>query len=289
MVVRPSYDPLALGRHTHQVPNGFFPQGWGRGCGPRGGHSLFVLLQPGSTVGEQTEVLGDQEVQQAVVVGLRVQLEQGRVDVLLVAVGHLRAADLIQVGHEEALAPGHLLLVALGQLVEVCILVERRVGPGERGGCGQQEGIEGDELPHVELAAPAMTGSDHMKQREEHTQAREVAPPGPLSHTHGGGMHSQAPPTGAANRLPTPQPPNAQGRGGTVLPRDPGGKGRQETAPSGPSEASVFPGTALGTDVLKVHRERISTHVMLLSDLTADTVTPVVLSGVTKTVLGQKR
>lgn len=35
-------------------------------------HSLVVLLQPGSAVGEETGVLGDQEVQQAVVVSLRV-------------------------------------------------------------------------------------------------------------------------------------------------------------------------------------------------------------------------
>lgn len=64
-------------------------------------------------------------------VGLRVQLEQGRVDVFFVAIGHLRAADLIQVAHEEALALGHLLLVTLGQLVQVCVLVEGRVRPSE--------------------------------------------------------------------------------------------------------------------------------------------------------------
>ena len=123
-------------------------------------HSLFVLLQPGGAVGQQTKVLGDQQVQQAVVVGLGVQLEQRRVDVLLVAVGHLRAADLVQVAHEEALALGHLVLVTLCQLVEVCELVQGRVGAGERGGSGQQERVQGDELPHVELAAPAVTGAE---------------------------------------------------------------------------------------------------------------------------------
>lgn len=94
-------------------------------------HLLVVLLQPGSAVGEETGVLGDQEVQQAVVVSLRVQLEQGRVDVLFVAIGDLCAADFVQVAHEEALTLGHLLLVPLGQLVQVCVLVERRVGPCE--------------------------------------------------------------------------------------------------------------------------------------------------------------
>lgn len=104
-------------------------------CGPwpRVGreHSLLVLLKPGSAVCQKTGVLGDQEVQQTVVVGLRVQLEQGRVDVLFVAICDLCAADFVQVAHEEALTLGHLLLVPLGQLVQVCILVERRVGPCE--------------------------------------------------------------------------------------------------------------------------------------------------------------
>lgn len=94
-------------------------------------HSLFVSLQPGSAVRQEAGVLGDQEVQQTVVVGLRVQLEQGRVHLFLVAIGHRRAADLAQVAHEEPLALGHLLLVPLGQLVQVCILVERGVRPCE--------------------------------------------------------------------------------------------------------------------------------------------------------------
>ena len=133
-------------------------RGWGASGVGMERHSLFVLLQAGGAVGQQTKVLGDQQVQQAVVVGLGVQLEQGRVDVLLVAVGHLRAADLVQVAHEEALAFGHLVLVTLCQLVEVCELVQGRVGAGERGRRGQQERVQGDELPHVELAAPAVTG-----------------------------------------------------------------------------------------------------------------------------------
>lgn len=91
----------------------------------------MVLLQPGSAVGQQAGVLGDQEVQQAGVAGLCVQLEQGGVHVLSVAVHRLCAARFLQVGHEEALALGHLLLVALGQLVQVCVLVERRVRPRE--------------------------------------------------------------------------------------------------------------------------------------------------------------
>lgn len=94
-------------------------------------HSLVVLLQPGSAVCQETGVLGDQEVQQTVVVGLRIQLEQGRVDVLFVAIGDLCAADFVQVAHEEALTLGHLVLVPLGQLVQVRVLVERRMGPCE--------------------------------------------------------------------------------------------------------------------------------------------------------------
>ena len=143
-------------------------------------HSLFVLLQPGSAVRQQTKVLSDQQVQQAVVVGLGIQLEQGCVDVLLVAVGHLCAADLVQVTHEEALAFGHLVLVTLCQLVEVCKLVQGRVGAGERGGRGQQEWVQGDELPHVELAAPAITGAEFVRHRERRVQAnREWTPPLP--------------------------------------------------------------------------------------------------------------
>lgn len=59
--------------------------------------------------------------------GLRIKLEQGCVHVLFVAAHCLCAAYFIKVAHEEALALGHLLLVALGQLVQVCVLVERRV------------------------------------------------------------------------------------------------------------------------------------------------------------------
>lgn len=94
-------------------------------------HSLFVLLQPGSAVYQETGVLSDQEVQQAVMIGFCIQLQQGCVDVFFVAVGYLCAADFVQVAHEEALALGHLLLVPLGQLVQVCILVKRRVRPCE--------------------------------------------------------------------------------------------------------------------------------------------------------------
>lgn len=93
-------------------------------------------------------------------VSLCIQLEQGRVDVLLVAIRSLCAADLIQVAHEEALALGHLLLVTLGQLVQVCVLMKRRVRPSEGGGGGQQEGVERDQLPDVQLAASAITVSN---------------------------------------------------------------------------------------------------------------------------------
>lgn len=90
-----------------------------------------MLLQPGGAVGEETGILGDQQAQQAVGVSLCVQLEQGRVNVLLVTVRHLCAADLIQVAHEEVLTLGYLLLVPTGQLVQVCILMERRLTPCE--------------------------------------------------------------------------------------------------------------------------------------------------------------
>lgn len=93
-------------------------------------------------------------------VSLCVQFEQGCVDVLLVAICYLCAADLVQVAHEEAFALGHLLLVPLGQLVQVCVLMKRRVGPGEGGGGGQQEGVERDQLPDIKLAASAITVSN---------------------------------------------------------------------------------------------------------------------------------
>lgn len=93
-------------------------------------------------------------------VSLCIQLEQGRVDVFLVTIRYLCAADFVQVAHEEALALGHLLLVTLGQLVQVCVLMKRRVRPGEGGGGGQQEGVERDQLPDIQLAASAITVSN---------------------------------------------------------------------------------------------------------------------------------
>ena len=65
-------------------------------------------------------------------------------------------------------------------LVEVCELVQGRVGAGDRGGRGQQERVQGNELPHVELAAPATTGAEFVKHRERRVQANwEWTPPLP--------------------------------------------------------------------------------------------------------------
>ena len=63
---------------------------------------------------------------------LGVQLEQRRVHVLAAAVGALRAAHLAQVGDEEPLAELHLLLVALGQVVEVGELVESQMAVSQK-------------------------------------------------------------------------------------------------------------------------------------------------------------
>lgn len=121
-------------------------------------YPLVVLLQPGGAVGQQAGVLGGQQVEQALVVGLGVELEQRRVHVLAAAVGHLRAPRLPQVADEEELAAPHLLLVALRQVVEVGELVERRVAARERRRGGQQQRVEGDELPHVQLPLPVKGG-----------------------------------------------------------------------------------------------------------------------------------
>lgn len=149
-----------VSQHLLKGPHGV-QEGWSESLTTWGWeHSLFVLLQPGSTVCQQAEILSDQEVQEAVVVSLCIQLEQGRVDVFLVAISYLCAADFIQVAHEEALALGHLLLVTLGQLVQVCVLMKRRVRAGEGGGGGQQKGVERDQLPDIQLAASAITVSN---------------------------------------------------------------------------------------------------------------------------------
>ena len=63
-----------------------------------------------------------------------------------------------QVGDEEALAAQHPVGVPLGQVVEVGVGVQGGVAAGEGGGGGQQEGVEGDQLPDVQLALP---GDDH--------------------------------------------------------------------------------------------------------------------------------
>lgn len=60
---------------------------------------------------------------------LCIQLEQSCVDILLVAICNLSAADFIQITHEESFAFRHLLLVPLGQLVQVRVLVQRGMRP----------------------------------------------------------------------------------------------------------------------------------------------------------------
>lgn len=60
---------------------------------------------------------------------LCIQFEQSCVNILLVAIRNLSAADFIQVTHEESFAFCHLLLVPLGQLVQIRILVQRGMRP----------------------------------------------------------------------------------------------------------------------------------------------------------------
>lgn len=61
---------------------------------------------------------------------------------------------LSQIADEELFASQHLLLVALSKVVEICELVERRMAASEGRGSWQQQWVERDQLPYVQLTLP---------------------------------------------------------------------------------------------------------------------------------------
>lgn len=62
---------------------------------------------------------------------------------------------LPQITDEEFLASLHFFLVTLCQVVKICKLVERRVEACEWRGSWQQQWVERDQLPHIQLTLPA--------------------------------------------------------------------------------------------------------------------------------------
>lgn len=61
---------------------------------------------------------------------------------------------LSQITDEELFAPLHLLLVPLSQVVKIGVLVEGRMAAREGGGSWQQQWVERDQLPYVQLTLP---------------------------------------------------------------------------------------------------------------------------------------
>ena len=71
-----------------------------------------------------------------------------------------------QVGDEKPLASQHLPRVSLGQVVEVGEGMQGGVTAGEGGGGGQQEGVEGDQLPGVQLSLPGDTTTESQSEHQ---------------------------------------------------------------------------------------------------------------------------
>lgn len=61
---------------------------------------------------------------------------------------------LSQITDEELFASQHLLLVALSQVVKICKLVERRMAAREGRGSRQQQWVERDQLPYIQVTLP---------------------------------------------------------------------------------------------------------------------------------------
>lgn len=92
----------------------------------------MVLLQPGCAVGQQARVVRGQQLQQALVTCLGIELQQCGVHVLSEAISTLASTHLTQVGDKEVLAALHLLLIALRQMVQISELMQWRMAPCER-------------------------------------------------------------------------------------------------------------------------------------------------------------
>lgn len=91
-----------------------------------------MFLQPGCAVGQQARVVRGQQLQQAFVTCLGVELQQCSVYILSEAIGTLASTHLTQVADEEALAGLHFLLITLRQMVQIGELVQWRMAPCER-------------------------------------------------------------------------------------------------------------------------------------------------------------
>lgn len=83
----------------------------------------MVFLQPGCAVSQQARVVRGQQLQQALVTRLGIELQQCGVHVLPEAIGTFTSTHLTQVADEETLAALHLLLITLRQMVQISELM----------------------------------------------------------------------------------------------------------------------------------------------------------------------
>ncbi len=113
-----------------------------------------MLLQPGGAVCQDTGIIGGQQVQETLVAGLCVELQQCSIYIFTESISAAAATHLVQVANEETFEALYLLLVSLCQVVQVSKFMKWWMATRERGRGGKEQRIKRDQLPYIQQSFP---------------------------------------------------------------------------------------------------------------------------------------